>query len=134
MNTSSKSRWMIALIFVAGFISGAACTAGFIWKHLPPPGMPTGAQIIERVRADLRSEVHITAAQEQELTPILEKHGAELDAIRNETLTKVLASIMSKNTAIEQVLTPEQRTEFEAHENKRLRVFEKQGLQPTKPQ
>lgn len=132
MNTSAKSRWMLAIIFVTGFISGAACTAGFVWKHFPPPGMPTGAQVIERVRADLRSEVHITAAQEQELTPVLQQHAAELDVIRKETLTKVLASIRAKNTAVEKVLTPEQRAQFEARENKRLRVFENQD-QPPKP-
>lgn len=134
MNTPAKSRWMLALIFVAGFISGAACTAGFIWKHVPPPGMPTGSQIIERVRADLRSEVHITSAQEQELAPTLEKHGAELDAIRKETLTKVLASITTKNAAVEKVLSPEQRAKFEAHEKKRLRVFENQANPSKEPQ
>ena len=126
MNTSTKSRWVLAIIFVAGFISGGACTAGFIWKHLPPPGMPKGSQIIERVLADLRSEVHVTPIQEQELLPILQQHGAELDAIRDETLSKVLASIETKNAAVEKVFTPEQRAEFEAHEKKRLRVFEKQ--------
>ena len=119
---------MLAINFVAGVITGAVCTAGFIWKHFPPPGMPTGAQVIERVRADLRAEVHITAHQEQQLTPILRQHAAELDGIRKETLTKVLASITEKNAAVEKVLTPEQRAEFEAHEKKRLHVFEKQEL------
>jgi len=131
MNTSAKSRWMLALIFVAGFVSGAACMAGLVWKHLPPPGMPKGSQIIERVLADLHSEVHITTAQEQELMPILQKHGTELDAIRNETLAKVLASIEAKNAAVEKLLTPEQRAAFQAHEKKRLSMFENQE-HPTK--
>lgn len=131
MNTSAKSRWVLALIFVAGFVSGAACTAGYTWKHLPPPGMPKGAQIIQHVLADLRAEVHITAEQERQIMPILEKHGAELDTIRHETLGKVLSSIEAKNAEVEKVLTPEQRAEFEAHEKKRLRIFEKQ--EPPKP-
>lgn len=125
---------MFAIIFVTGFISGAACTAGFVWKHFPPPGMPTGAQVIERVRADLRSEVHITTAQEQELTPVLQQHAVELDTIRKETLTRVLASIRAKNAALEKILTPEQRAQFEALENKRLRVFESQERSPSPTQ
>jgi Spy/CpxP family protein refolding chaperone len=125
---------MLVTIFAAGFISGAACIAGFSWKHRPPPGMPKGAQIIERVRADLRSEVHITPEQEQQLTPLLEKHGAELDAIRADTLTKVLASIEAKNAAVEKLLTTEQRTQFEAHEKKRLEGFTHEVRRSQAPQ
>lgn len=130
MNTPTQRRWLLAVLFVAGFISGAACTAGLVWKFLPPPGMPHGSQIIERVRADLRSEVHITPEQEQQLAPVLEKHGTELDAIREDTLVRVLTSIEIKNAAVEKVLTPEQRIQFETHENKRLQFFKDQTGKP----
>ncbi|MDR3404455.1 MAG: hypothetical protein P4L99_18285 [Chthoniobacter sp.] len=134
MNTTAKRPWMLVTIFLAGAISGAAGTTGFLWKQLPPPGMPKGSQIIERVLADLRSEVHITAEQEKQLAPILEKHGAELDAIRDETLSRVLASIEAKNAAVEKVLSPEQRVHFEAQEQKRLQVFAKEIHPPKPPQ
>lgn len=133
MNTPAQRRWLLAVLFVAGFISGAACTAGVVRRFMPPPGMPHGSEIIARVRADLRSEAHITPEQEEQLAPVLEKHGAELDAIRAETLAKVLASIKAKNAAVEEMLTPEQRSQFEAHENKRLQFFKDQSGQP-KPQ
>ena len=123
MKAHLKPTWMLAAMFLLGAISGFAIAAGLAWHHLPPPGMPTGAQVIERVRKHLKSDLALTPAQEQQIEPILEQHRVTVDRIRAETLGKILEAIKTKNAAISQFLTPEQRTKQEQNEAERLKRF-----------
>jgi len=133
MNTIAKRRWMLGAMFVVGLITGAVGTAGLTLRFLPPLPLPSGAEIVRRASDDLRSEIKITPEQEQQIRPILERHGAELDAIHHEILTKVFVSIQAKNAAVEQVLNPEQRRNFEASEAKRLKKFSEKENIPIPP-
>ena len=123
MNTIAKRRWMLGAMFVVGFVTGVVSAAGLAIRFLPPPPLPSGQDIMRHASEDLRSEIKITPEQEQQIRPVLERHGAELDAIHRETLMKVFASIQAKNAAVAKVLTPEQRGNFEASEAKRLQKF-----------
>ena len=123
MNTIAKRRWMLGAMFVVGFVTGVVGAAGLAIRFLPPPPLPSGRDIVRHASEDLRSEIKITPEQEQQIRPVLERHGAELDAIHRETLMKVFASIQAKNAAVAKVLTPEQRRNFEASEAKRLQKF-----------
>jgi len=125
MNIAAQRKWMLAAMFFVGALTGAAIVGGVAWRNLRPPGMPSGIEIVRHIREELRSELHITAAQEQAIRPILDRHGVELDAIRTETLAKVRASIETKNAAIMSVLGPDQKKKFEANEAERLQRFER---------
>ena len=123
MKPGSKPTWMLAVMFLLGAISGFAIAAGLAWKHCPPPGMPTGAQVIDRVRKNLKSDLQISPGQEQQIEPILEQHRIAIDTIRSETLARVLAAIKIKNAAVAKFLTPEQQLKQEQKEAERLQRF-----------
>jgi|GEM_PF-4520148 len=123
MKPSLKPTWMLAVMFLLGAIAGFAAAAGLTRYYAPPPGMPTGAQVIERVRKHLKTDLQLTPAQEQQIEPILEKHRVVVDQIRAETLAKILQAIKTKNAAVSEFLTPEQRTIQEQKEAERLKRF-----------
>ena len=123
MNETNRTKWMLTAMFGAGLVTGIAIAAGCAWRFLPPPGMPTGAEIIKRVKRELHSDLKITAEQEQKIEPMLEKHRMQLDIIRHDTLSRVLQTIEEKNAELAPVLTPEQREKYERIENERLKRF-----------
>jgi Spy/CpxP family protein refolding chaperone len=123
MNTIAKRRWMLGTMFIVGLVTGAVGAAGLILHFLLPMPLPSGEEMMRHASEDLRSELNITPEQEREIRPALGRHGAELDTIRRETLMKVLASIQAKNIAVEQILTPDQRSKFEVNEAQRLKKF-----------
>lgn len=114
---------MLGTMFIVGLVTGAVGAAGLILHFLLPMPLPSGGEMMRHAGEDLRSELSITPEQEREIRPALERHGAELDTIRRETLMKVLASIQAKNIAVEQILTPDQRSKFEVNEAQRLKKF-----------
>lgn len=123
MTSSIQRTWMLVAMFAAGLLTGAAITSGLAWRFLPPPGMPSGTRIVEHIRRTLRSELHLTPAQESALAPVLERHAGELDAIGRETTQKIYQSIQATNLAVRQVLTPPQQQVFDRKESERMRRF-----------
>jgi len=123
MTSSTQRFWMLAAMFTVGFLAGAAVAAGLVWHFHPRPGMPSGAEIVQHLRRDLRSELHLSPAQDAALTPVLDQHARDLDVIRHETVESVFRAIEAKNLAVRQILTPAQREAFDRKEAERMREF-----------
>lgn len=127
MNSSPRALAIafVVVVFVCGVFAGVAgdrlvLDADSHRDHHGPPGPRRGERPpVERYFDELTAELDLSAPQQQQLTAvldaaqqrartILEAQRPALNAAREQTRTEVL-----------QVLTPEQRTKFEALEAKR---------------
>jgi hypothetical protein len=111
------------LIFFAGGMTGAL-VAPLIGRHFMRP--PDPKQISYHMLARLQSGLHLSDEQTAKIKPLIEKTGAEMEAIHRETIKRVMSRIAETNGQISALLTTEQKTEFakmEAEHRKRLARF-----------
>ena len=108
-------KWRIAigllLVFLAGVASGVF--AGAWHAHRTFAG-GHGPRMGERMRERLRDELNLTPQQMQELGPILDETAGRLQEIRRETAQRVSATMAEAHERLTSHLTPEQRADFEA--------------------
>ena len=117
-----KSIAYAAAIFVVGGGTGACLALGLI-RH-PRGGPPRSAEMAQRMRETLRTELDLTPVQTKKIDPLVEKLGAEMRAIHIETMERVRKLIDSAHDQIAAELTPEQKRKLEAMERKRKQRFE----------
>ena len=107
-----KSIAYAAAIFVVGGGTGACLALGLI-RH-PRGGPPRSAEMAQRMRETLRTELDLTPVQTKKIDPLVEKLGAEMRAIHIETMERVRKLIDSAHDQIAAELTPEQKRKLEA--------------------
>lgn len=118
---SAKIALYVSLIFLAGVVTGVLVGP---WIGRPFLRPPNSAQMSRHMLHRLESGLHLTNEQVNQVGPLIEKTGREMEAIRRETTRHVLERMSATNTQISALLTPEQRiafTKMEAEQSKRLR-------------
>ncbi|MGI8889437.1 MAG: hypothetical protein ACR2G0_01455 [Chthoniobacterales bacterium] len=121
------------LIFLAGAITGAF-VAPLFGRHFMRP--PDPRQMSEHMMARLKSGLHLTGAQAEQIRPLLERTGKNLETIRRETTRQVLDRVALTNKEVLALLTPAQQIEFNKMENEhrqRLRHVHPWALPPDEP-
>lgn len=98
-----------ALIFLAGAATGALLAPRIGRPFMRPPD---SRQMSEHMLRDLQEGLGLTTAQMAQVRPLVEKTGRDLDAIRQETVRRVVQRIEASHTEISNLLTPEQRIKF----------------------
>ena len=115
---TSLSKRKLAAYVVAIFLAGAGSGALVAWqvsRRVPVPPL-TPAEIGARLRARFQARLDLTPEQRQKVDPMIDQAMSRLEAIRQETASHVFANVSKLH---EQVLTPEQKTKFEALERER---------------
>ena len=109
-----STRWIAAVVvaaaFVAGVLVGVAGAHFFLLHHRPRVPHRAAHFMVERLdrRLDLSDE------QEKKIEAIIQRRHERMNAIWSESRPRVRAEIEAANAEIAQVLSPEQRTKFEA--------------------
>jgi len=110
----SRRRMVIygAALLLCGTIIGAGAMATVLWERFQhsvrdPKRMP------ERIVDSMREGLKLSDAQADRIEAILERHHDEFDAIRREMEPRIQAHMDQVNTEIQEVLTPQQREEWE---------------------
>ena len=112
----TRSRTRIAFygatLLLCGTIIGAGIMATVLWERLQhsvrdPKRMP------ERIVDDMREGLALSEDQADQIEAIIERHRDEFEAIRSEMEPRIQGHMDQVNAEIKQVLTPQQREEWE---------------------
>ena len=114
-------------VFVAGFASGLFAGAVharhvFFGRHHGFAG--------DRFRDHLRRELKLTPEQYQQVAPVLDQLGEQLDTIRLETRRRVSATMTQSHQQIVPLLTPEQREKLEGMRRHHHHMMRMRGEKP----
>ncbi len=110
----------IALV-VCGMVIGGAATYLIVARTPvrpgagpppPPPGRPQRGGPLPFTR-EMEERLNLTPEQQKKIDDILEKGHEDSEAIRRELRPRLEAHLEKTRASIAEVLTPEQRTEFE---------------------
>ncbi|MEO6969554.1 MAG: hypothetical protein ABI217_01500 [Chthoniobacterales bacterium] len=122
-----------ALIFLAGLVTGALLAPIFGRTFMRPPAPH---EMSQQMLSHLQSVLHLTDQQLTQIKPLVEKTGADMEAIHHETMQRALARLAETHAQISALLTPEQKIEYkkmEAEHRERLRHLHPLLLPPAPP-
>jgi Spy/CpxP family protein refolding chaperone len=112
-----KLATYVLVIFLAGAASGAL-VAWQVSRRVPvAPLTPT--EIGARLRARFQTQLDLTPEQRHKVDPMIDQAMLRVEAIRQETANHVFANASQLHEQMLTVLTPEQKTKFEAFERER---------------
>jgi Spy/CpxP family protein refolding chaperone len=128
--TKARIALYLAVIFLAGAISGAALGWRGARQRMSQP--PSPQQMRDHLRDHLHRELHLTAEQQRQLEPILQKHAEEMKAIHGRTVEQIEARIRAFNEEITRVLalSPEQKAKLDELERRRQEMRHKKPPRP----
>ena len=117
--TQSKLVLYLALIFVAGGITGAVVGWGGAKEKSPRPW--DHKKICSKLRDRFQSELNLTPAQVEQLEPLLERRIKGVEEVRSRTVKEIEELFRKSNQAIAEALqlTPAQQAKLEQMEAKR---------------
>jgi len=73
----------------------------------------------EKIQAKITTDLGLSSEQVAKLAPLIDRHMEELDSLNQEHHRQIGASMSRQRDRIAGILTPEQRTVFEANERER---------------
>ena len=112
-----KLATYVVVIFLAGAASGAL-VAWQVSRRVPVAPM-TPAEIGARLRARFQTRLDLTPEQRQKVDPMIDQAMLRVETIHQETASHVFANVSQLHEQMLTVLTPEQKTKFEAFERER---------------
>jgi Spy/CpxP family protein refolding chaperone len=122
----------VLVIFLAGAGSGALVAWQVARRVLVAPSTP--AEIGARLRARFQTQLDLTPEQRHKVDPMIDQAMLRVEAIRQETASHVFANVSQLHEQMLTVLTPEQKTRFEALEReRRVRLRQKFGPETNSP-
>ena len=107
------------LVFIAGGVTGGFFAAAQARHFLSVPRHE--GMVAEHMRARLQRELKLTPEQVAQISPIIEKAGAELEDIRHYSGRRVRETFMKSHDEISGFLTDEQRTKLKRMESRHRR-------------
>jgi Spy/CpxP family protein refolding chaperone len=118
---TSLGKRKLAAYVVAIFLAGAGSGALVVWQvGQRQPGTPLPpAEIGARLRARFQSRLDLTPDQAQKIAPMIDQAMRRVEAIRQETASRVFANVSDLHAQVLTVLTPEQKSRFEELERER---------------
>lgn len=113
-------RQLLAYL-VAIFVLGAAAgtVGGYSWGKRTFARWPDRSKMREKIQTKMTTELGLSPEQVGKLGPLIDRHMEELDSLNQEHHRQIGASMSRQRERIAGILTPEQRTVFEAKERER---------------
>lgn len=125
---------LAVLTLAAVFLAGAAVGAAFERARTPDPppvaGPPHGRPPIFAAEGPLGERLGLTAAQRDSIRQILERDRRRAETLYREFHPRLRARFDSTRAAVDSVLTPEQRAEWE---RRRARHHMRREHRPLRP-
>jgi Spy/CpxP family protein refolding chaperone len=117
------ARWKIVLslaaIFLAGSVTGVVLTVAIAKHEVRQQSDPT--QWFQLTMNRWKTRLHLTAAQEEKLKPIVEATVNELSSLRASDLRQTDEILARAQARIDPELTPEQRVRLQKMRDARMR-------------
>lgn len=115
MSTSPRAAATLLIVgaLFAGVVLGIAGDRAWLWhthQMMPRHAPRLGQLLVEH----LDHELNFTPQQKQMVTQIVERHRARIEAISASIRPQMRQELDATNAEIDKVLTPEQRTKFQA--------------------
>jgi len=132
---TTLGKWKLGAYVFAIFLAGAGSGAVIAWevsRRTPIPPRPP-AEIGARLRARFQSQLALTPEQVKQIDPMIDQAMRRVEAIRNETASKVFANVASMHEQMLTVLTPEQKVKFEELERVRREYLRQKYGPATNP-
>jgi predicted LPLAT superfamily acyltransferase len=101
----------VVVALIAGVMVGIVGDRVWLWRHRGRTR--TMRAMTPRILARFDSELHLSPAQHQAVSAILERHRQRMSAIFDSVQPQIRGEIDSANAEIQKLLSPEQRTTFE---------------------
>jgi Spy/CpxP family protein refolding chaperone len=110
MSTNVKPWVFLAMIFVAGIMTGVALTIG-IGPHFK--SSPGEQQMKNGWTMFLTKQLNLTSDQQAKIGPIIGDAVNQMQVARKDNLDRVSQIIQKANDQISAILTPDQKTELQ---------------------
>jgi Spy/CpxP family protein refolding chaperone len=125
MNSALKWKLIAGflLVFIAGGATGVFVTMTIAYRFMAPhpPNM-----VAQQMKNRLRWQLRLTDEQMAEISPIVDKAGAQLAQVRGDTGRRVRDIMAETRREITPILTPEQQQRLQQMEERRRRWFQRQ--------
>jgi Spy/CpxP family protein refolding chaperone len=123
---------VVVVAFIAGILVGVAGDHLYL-IHNGRLSPRRGARFAaDRMADNLGRELQLTAQQKTQVQQIIERHRAKIDAAMSNVRPQVRQELDATNAEIESILTPDQRTKFDAL-RMRIGARHRDRGQPPKP-
>jgi Spy/CpxP family protein refolding chaperone len=124
-------KWKLAFAFLLVFIAGVTtgCLFGALHlrkRHLMGP--PHSGDVAGKMREHFRKALDLTAEQEAQILPIIDKTSTRLESIRVETAERVRSVMEESKRQIAPQLSPEQQKKLEKLEAHHRKVMLHHGF------
>ena len=104
--TQTKLAAYLAVIFVAGAVSGSVITLRKAQAKSQPPSME---KVCHKMQDRLRTSLELTSEQSAEIQPILDRTAQEIKKIHSRTMQEIEAAICRGHEQLAKHLNPQQR-------------------------
>lgn len=119
MNRISPRQLVAYLIAIFVFGAAAGAIGGYSWGKRSVARWPDRSKMREKIQAKITADLGLSSEQVAKLAPLIDRHMEELDSLNQEHHRQIGASMSRQRDRIAGILTPEQRTVFEAKERER---------------
>jgi Spy/CpxP family protein refolding chaperone len=114
MTPKLKSWLVLALIFLAGVVSGGALSLVLAPHFLrPPPEAMLGRHMMER----LTHELQLTADQQAKIEPIIMQTTRQIHEVHSEEVGRISQIMKAANDQLAPILTPDQKAQLDKIES-----------------
>src|SRR5882762_3338499 len=120
MSAQVKPWLVLAVIFVAGILTGVALTIGLSGHFMHAPGE---AQMKKHLIARYMKELNLTAEQQAKIEPILNEAATKIQGIHHEEVDRFSQIFKTTDEQVSAFLTPEQKALLQKMESDRERMF-----------
>ncbi|MFZ9854829.1 MAG: hypothetical protein ACO3I0_06905 [Limisphaerales bacterium] len=119
MNRISPRQLLTYLVAIFVLGSAAGAVGGYSWGRRTVARWPDRSKMREKIQTKMTTELGLSPEQVGKLGPLIDRHMEELDTLNHEHHRQIGASMSRQRERISGILTPEQRTVFEAKERER---------------
>jgi len=119
MNRISPRQLLTYLVAIFVLGSAAGAVGGYSWGRRTVARWPDRSKMREKIQTKMTTELGLSPEQVGKLGPLIDRHMEELDTLNQEHHRQIGASMSRQRERIAGILTPEQRTVFEAKERER---------------
>ena len=122
-------KWRIALVLVLVFFGGIATGVFLGARHARHVFFAVhSGHFGDRMREHLKRELKLTPEQFDKVGPVIDKMSGQLEAIRDDTTTRVAEAMSDSHREIAPLLSQEQREKLEELKRRHERILRWRGV------
>jgi Spy/CpxP family protein refolding chaperone len=117
--TKTKIALYVALIFLAGGVTGAGVRSMWKQPRHPSPPVRNGEDFANHIFNRMKERLQLTPEQIARIEPVFRKGIEDVRAIQDRSVKEVEAAVKRNHKELSNLLTPEQRQKLEEWDRER---------------